>query len=291
MELDSANFRRSLLSDAGWVIPTGRRAQPGSSGGKPAELFRAGRMWRHGGPIRQPEPGEARRGRDVRAVVYDRYGPTGRPPGRGRRAAGSRSGRSPRQDPRLYRHEDGLRISQRRGLPLPLLHRHPPAETEDPRARIRRRGRRGRRSRHRVRRRRPRLRRDCGRACGVRLRAGDRSGGAHAGGRDLRRGGVGLRRCQPRPRLPADGRRPERPKRARLRRLRSRRHSRGAAREAVRRRRHGRVRHEERRARALAWCRPRDRPHCRRTSRRTARRTTSSSTPSASSRSGAADAR
>ena len=63
VELDSANFRRSLLSDAGWVIPTGRRAQPGSSGGKPAELFRAGRMWRHGGPIRQPEPSEARKGR------------------------------------------------------------------------------------------------------------------------------------------------------------------------------------------------------------------------------------
>ena len=61
--LDSANFRRSLLSEAGWVIPTGRRAQPGSSGGKPAELFRAGRMWRHGGPIRQPEPSEARKGR------------------------------------------------------------------------------------------------------------------------------------------------------------------------------------------------------------------------------------
>jgi len=63
VELDSANFRRSLLSDAGWVIPTGRRAQPGSSGGKPAELFRAGRMWMHGGPIRQPEPSEARKGR------------------------------------------------------------------------------------------------------------------------------------------------------------------------------------------------------------------------------------
>ena len=63
VELDSANFRRSLLSDGGWVIPTGRRAQPGSAGGKPAELFRAGRMWRHGGPIRQPEPNETRKGR------------------------------------------------------------------------------------------------------------------------------------------------------------------------------------------------------------------------------------
>jgi 8-oxo-dGTP diphosphatase len=63
VQLDSANFRRSLLSDAGWVIPTGRRAQPGSTGGKPAELFRAGRMWRHGGPIRHPQAGETKRDR------------------------------------------------------------------------------------------------------------------------------------------------------------------------------------------------------------------------------------
>ncbi len=64
VQLDSANFRRSLLSDSGWVIPTGRRAQPGSAGGKPAELFRAGRMWRHGGPIRHPQAGEPRRARE-----------------------------------------------------------------------------------------------------------------------------------------------------------------------------------------------------------------------------------
>ena len=63
VQLDSANFRRSLLAEDGWVIPTGRRAQPGSAGGKPAELFRAGRMWRQGGPIRQPQPSEARKGR------------------------------------------------------------------------------------------------------------------------------------------------------------------------------------------------------------------------------------
>jgi 8-oxo-dGTP diphosphatase len=63
VQLDSANFRRSLLADAGWVIPTGRRAQPGSTGGKPAELFRAGRLWRHGGPIRHPQAGETKRDR------------------------------------------------------------------------------------------------------------------------------------------------------------------------------------------------------------------------------------
>jgi 8-oxo-dGTP diphosphatase len=62
VHLDSANFRRSLLSESGWVIPTGRRARPGSTGGKPAELFRAGRMWRYGGPIRYPQPTEKRRG-------------------------------------------------------------------------------------------------------------------------------------------------------------------------------------------------------------------------------------
>jgi 8-oxo-dGTP diphosphatase len=63
VRLDSANFRRSLLAEEGWVIPTGRRAQPGSAGGKPAELFRAGPMWRHGGPIRHPQPSETRKGR------------------------------------------------------------------------------------------------------------------------------------------------------------------------------------------------------------------------------------
>jgi 8-oxo-dGTP diphosphatase len=55
VHLDSANFRRSVLAESGWVIPTGRRARPGASGGKPAELFRAGRMWRHGGPIQKPK--------------------------------------------------------------------------------------------------------------------------------------------------------------------------------------------------------------------------------------------
>ena len=55
VRLDGANFRRRVVAEDGWVIPTGRRARPGSSGGKPAELFRAGRMWRHGGPIRQPQ--------------------------------------------------------------------------------------------------------------------------------------------------------------------------------------------------------------------------------------------
>lgn len=62
VQLDAANFRRSIVAEDGWVIPTGRRAQPGASGGKPAELYRAGRMWRHGGPIRYPQAGDKGRG-------------------------------------------------------------------------------------------------------------------------------------------------------------------------------------------------------------------------------------
>jgi 8-oxo-dGTP diphosphatase len=53
VRLDAANFRRSVLTEDGWVIPTGRRARPGATGGKPAELYRAGRMWKRGSPIRR----------------------------------------------------------------------------------------------------------------------------------------------------------------------------------------------------------------------------------------------
>lgn len=51
VQLDAANFRRSIVAEDGWVIPTGHRTQPGPAGGRPAELFRAGRAWSHGGPI------------------------------------------------------------------------------------------------------------------------------------------------------------------------------------------------------------------------------------------------
>jgi 8-oxo-dGTP diphosphatase len=54
VRLDGANFRRSVVSEPGWVVPTGRRAPSGAHGGKPAELFRAGRAWSHGGPIKRP---------------------------------------------------------------------------------------------------------------------------------------------------------------------------------------------------------------------------------------------
>jgi 8-oxo-dGTP diphosphatase len=62
VHLDGANFRRRVVAETGWVIPTGRRAQPGSTGGKPAELYRAGRRWKQGGPIRYPRPAERGKG-------------------------------------------------------------------------------------------------------------------------------------------------------------------------------------------------------------------------------------
>ena len=62
VNLDGANFRRSVVSEDGWVIPTGRRARPGSTGGKPAELYRAGRMWKYGSPIRRSQATERGKG-------------------------------------------------------------------------------------------------------------------------------------------------------------------------------------------------------------------------------------
>ena len=61
VQLDAANFRRSIVADEGWVIPTGRRARPGSSGGRPAELYRAGRAWSHGGPIHRFQRSDERK--------------------------------------------------------------------------------------------------------------------------------------------------------------------------------------------------------------------------------------
>ena len=55
VQLDAANFRRSVVTEDGWVIPTGRRARPGPAGGRPAELYRAGRAWNHGGPIHRDD--------------------------------------------------------------------------------------------------------------------------------------------------------------------------------------------------------------------------------------------
>jgi 8-oxo-dGTP diphosphatase len=61
VQLDAANFRRSIVADDGWVIPTGRRARPGPAGGRPAELYRAGRAWSQGGPIHRLQRSDERK--------------------------------------------------------------------------------------------------------------------------------------------------------------------------------------------------------------------------------------
>ena len=61
VELDAANFRRSIVAEEGWVLPTGRRARPGPAGGRPAELYRAGRAWSHGGPIHRLQRTDGRK--------------------------------------------------------------------------------------------------------------------------------------------------------------------------------------------------------------------------------------
>jgi 8-oxo-dGTP diphosphatase len=64
VQLDAANFRRSVVAEDGWVIPTGEHARPGPAGGRPAELYRAGDAWNHGGPIhRLPRTDERARAR------------------------------------------------------------------------------------------------------------------------------------------------------------------------------------------------------------------------------------
>ncbi len=60
VQLDAANFRRSIVAEDGWVIPTGRRARPGPGGGRPAELYRAGQAWSHGGPIHRLQRADER---------------------------------------------------------------------------------------------------------------------------------------------------------------------------------------------------------------------------------------
>jgi 8-oxo-dGTP diphosphatase len=61
VQLDAANFRRTIVAEDGWVIPTGRRARPGPSGGRPAELYRAGRAWNYGGPIHRMHRADERK--------------------------------------------------------------------------------------------------------------------------------------------------------------------------------------------------------------------------------------
>lgn len=52
--MDAANFRRRIADDD-WIIPTGQRSTAGPAGGRPAELYRAGHAWQHGGPIQRSQ--------------------------------------------------------------------------------------------------------------------------------------------------------------------------------------------------------------------------------------------
>ena len=61
VHLDGANFRRKLSAADGWLVPTGRRVRPGAEGGKPAELFKAGKAWRAAGPMRRPRAAKEER--------------------------------------------------------------------------------------------------------------------------------------------------------------------------------------------------------------------------------------
>ena len=61
VRLDGANFRRKLSTADGWLVPTGRRVRPGAEGGKPAELFKAGKAWRSAGPMRRPQAAKEER--------------------------------------------------------------------------------------------------------------------------------------------------------------------------------------------------------------------------------------
>ena len=61
VQLDAANFRRSVVAEGGWVIPTGRRTRPGPAGGRPAELYRPGKAWDHGGPIHRNQRNDERK--------------------------------------------------------------------------------------------------------------------------------------------------------------------------------------------------------------------------------------
>ena len=274
------------------MIPTGRRARPGPAGGRPAELYRAGRAWSHGGPIHRLSE---TRGRDrMRAVVHDSVRAAGGAANRGGRAARAEGRRGPRQGPRHDGQPVGLRLS-RRGA---VLHRATsPAcggrstgssaaswrEKSKPSAQPSHGSRSATRSSA------------CSglrRARGVRLCCGRAARLAHKpAGMTFEEAASVLRRRDHGAGVPAAGGPPAGPEDPRLRRVRIDRHGGRAARQALRRPRHRGVRHQERRARAIARRRRGRRLHCGRTSRRTARRTTSSSTPSASTRSGGAEAR
>ena len=73
VQLDAANFRRSVVSEDGWVIPTGRRAQL-----RPCRRqARRALSGRRGMGSRRPNPSfpSILGGQGMKAVVHDRFGP------------------------------------------------------------------------------------------------------------------------------------------------------------------------------------------------------------------------
>ena len=72
VQLDAANFRRSIVAEDGWVIPTGRRAQPGFY----RRQARGALPRRSGVEARRADPPPCgREEMSMRAVVHDRFGP------------------------------------------------------------------------------------------------------------------------------------------------------------------------------------------------------------------------
>ena len=210
VQLDAANFRRSIVAEDGWVIPTGRRARPGPAGGRPAELYRAGRAWNHGGPIhrlqrtdeKESEPHESRCPRQVRA--------SGRAATRRGRAARPQGRRGPHQDPRHDGQPDGLAGSAQRRAVLSAASSRASAdrsggssapswrERSKPSARPSASSRSVTTS--------SASSRSVRRTRGVHLRPGERPLAHRAGRDDLRGGGGGLRRGDPRAGVPETGR-------------------------------------------------------------------------------------
>jgi 8-oxo-dGTP diphosphatase len=162
VQLDAANFRRSIVAEDGWVIPTGRRARPGSAGGRPAELYRGRSAARSTAPETRGTNHESSRVRPVRTA--------GGPAHRGDRAARSQGARGARAGPRDDGHTLRLRIPRRRPVLLTRLHRSPPPEAARHGDGVLGRRRGGRFGRHRIRGRRRGLRAPLRRERRVRLR-------------------------------------------------------------------------------------------------------------------------
>ena len=113
VQLDAANFRRSVVAEEGWVIPTGRRAAAGIGGRKARGALPA----REGVASRRPDPSHptskrtelthaSRRHRSVR--------PTGGAPPRGggaTRSEGRRGARSRSSRRRVTRSDCGFRAA------------------------------------------------------------------------------------------------------------------------------------------------------------------------------------